>query len=285
MSSASATPSASCFPLPLTVTLPCCFSPLICQELARSLPRPLANAPADYAAQVIFEAVSMVADYVPRTVTEARLVLQIIMWHFRAVLAVNLAAPLQPVPDALKRGEQHGMSQVRTCAGLERRLAALRRQREKAGGVVAEMGEWEVELASLEAVWRGVELVTAEMLAAAPVTAAKPPAPKVPLWKQNGRQYIHQCTDAEVDELEDAKAKGEAIEWPPYHPRDPVALGWRPDPEPKKPYKYWGDMTKQERLERYGYKTEEQIAAAKAEKAAAEAAKLAEGGEAAAAGG
>lgn len=279
---------SAAFPIPATLTLPRCFTSLITQELARFLPRPLPGAPADYGAQVIFEALSMVADYVPRTIAEARIVLQIIYWHFRAGLAANLAAARQPVPEAMKRAEVHGMAQVRTCAGLERQLDRLRRQREKAGVMVAALGEWEVELAPLVALWGGVELVTAEQVAAEQrvVKPAMPPPPKVPLWKQNGRQYIHQCTDAEVDELEAAKAKGEEIEWPPYHPRDPIGLGWRPSTEPKKPYKYWGDMTKQERLERYGYKTEEQLAAEKeaAERAAAEAAKLGEGGDAAAGG-
>ena len=270
------------FTLPTTLTLPRCFSPLIVQELARSLPRPQPGAPADYGAPVIFEALSMVADYVPRSTGEALIVLQIIYWHFRAVLAANLAAARQPVPEAMRRAEIHGMAQVRTCAGLERQLDRMRRRREKAGEVPREAGDWEVELAPLVALWDAVELVT-EAAVVTPVKAEKAPAAKLPLWKQNGRQYIHQCSDAEIDELEAAKAAGEAIEWPPYHPRDPVALGWRPDPNPRKPYKYWGDMTKEERLERYGYKSEEQIAAEKAEAAKlVEAAKLAEGGAAAA---
>jgi hypothetical protein len=248
--------------IPATGPLPGCFSPLIADETVRALPRPREDAPAEHGRQMLHEAMAMVAEYAPCTVVEARIVMQIIIWQFRAARAVGTAAR-QAMPAAMERGERHAMTQIRATGALERRLACGQRARMKAGIEVPEMGTWDYDLAALEAVWRGVEMVTEE------VAAAKPPAPRVPLWKQNGRQYIHQIKDNELAELMEAKEKGEELEWPPYHPRDPVVLGWRPDPEPKKPYKYWGDMTMEERRERYGYKTTEQMAAEKAAQDAA----------------
>lgn len=267
-------------PVPTTGILPLCVGDDLVRDLLRSLPRPDPANPADYGRKLIHRALQMVRLCLPMNLLQAALAVQMAVDQIWASQWSQVASASQAQLNAMIRAERQGQAAKRGAAMAERRLERQRVLMEKMGEATEPAEMWDYDLAELEAIWIAGPLVAALEPEAPAVKAEKPPPAKVPLWKQNGRQYIHQCRDNEIDELEEAKAKGEEIEWPPYHPRDPVALGWRPDPEPAKPYKYWGDMTKQERLERYGYKTEAQIAAAKAA-AEAEAAKVAEGGEAA----
>lgn len=262
-------PAAS---VPATGELPLCVGDDLVLELVRALPRPHPSNPADYGRKLIHRALQMVRLCAPLDVLQATLAVQLVLdqlWasHWSQVVAAS-AGQL----NAVIRAERQGQGLKRSAAGAERRLGRQRALMEKTGETAEPEGMWDYDLAALEAIWVAGPLVGALEAEGRAGKAETPPPPKLPLWQQNGRRYIHECTDEEVDELEAAKAKGEAIAWPPYHPRDPVALGWRPDESMKsKPYKYWGDMTKQERLERYGWKSEEQLAAEKAAKAAAQA--------------
>ena len=209
---------------------------------------------------------------------QAALAVQLVIDQIWALQASQMVVASAGDPNAMLQAERRGQGLKRNAAAGARQLAQQRALMVKMGEAAAPPGVWDYDLAELEAIWLAAPAAGA---LATEVAAAKPGKPLVPLWKQNGRQYIHQCSDAEIDELEAAKARGEAIEWPPYHPRDPVALGWRPDPNPRKPYKYWEEMTMAERRERYGWKSEAELAAEK--EAAAKAA--GEAGQAAAAGG
>ncbi len=241
-------------PVPTTGVLPLCVGDDMVRDLLRSLPPPHPSNPADYGRKLIHRALQMVRCSLPTNLLQAALAVQMAIDQIWASQWSQVVSASAAQLNAMMRAERQGQSLKRSAATAERRLERQRTLMEKMGEAPEPAGLWDYDLAELEAIWIAGPLVAA--LEDGPAgKAEKPPPPKVPLWKQGGRKYIHQCSDAEVDELEAAKAAGEEIEWPPYHPRDPVALGWRPDPNPKKPYKYWGDMSKQERLERYGYNT------------------------------
>jgi hypothetical protein len=197
--------------LPDTFPLPRSFARRLTETMIRSLPRPEPDAPDEDGLEAVFEAVGLVALYAPRDGIEARLVQQIVVAHVRGPLATEMAAARQGTPALMLRFERHGMAQERTAARLERRLAAHRRDR---AGDGAEAGTWACDLAAMEAVWRGVKVPEVEM----PAAAVVPEPPRVPLWKQNKRRWMHEITDEELDELSEAEDRGEPLEAPPNRP-------------------------------------------------------------------
>ena len=86
------------------------------------------------------------------------------------------------------------------------------------------------------------------------------------MWKRNGRQWSHEMTDEEALEVHEAVMRGEDMESPPFHPtKDPAGMGWRPSlDEPKRDWR-WENLTMEQRRATYGWKSEAELAAEKAE--------------------
>ena len=250
--------------------LPICVAPEAVHSLMRSLPRPNPDDPPAHGRQLVASAVGMIGELRPRNRYEAALVLQIIAAQFQARQSGELRAANQARPEVMTRYERGMVTLLRSAQAMERRLRLYRRDMLAEGYAPAVGQVWACELDALEAVWRA-EPVGQE---AAPAPAAKPAAKKVWAWQKNGRTYMHQILDAELDELMEAHKRGEVVEWPPYRPGDP-GEHWVPDPKNFRPFRPWQEMTMDERLERYGYKHPPEFEAKRLARKAREAAEAA----------
>jgi len=246
-------------PPPACGTLPVCVDSELVRCVLHALPRPRPDDPPDRGRRMIARALALLREAQPSSALQATLAAQAVIAQLRALQAWEIAAASETEPAQMIRAERHALTLTRGAAAVERQV------RRAPAGEVTET--WDYDLAELEAAWRAPPTAPA-LTAAGP---AKPPPARVPLWKQHGRTFMHEIDDEELDELVQAKERGEPLEEPPYAPNDP-ALTYVPKIYPKRPYKYWGDMTMEERRERYGYRTEEEIAAARPAEEAAKAA-------------
>jgi hypothetical protein len=105
-------------PTPLLGQLPGCVSLAMVHGLLRSLTRPAPDGPAEYGRQTIRDALGMVGAYAPRDALEAALVIQIVVFHYRAQQAMALAALHEDDVAKPLRCERHAMALQRGAALL-----------------------------------------------------------------------------------------------------------------------------------------------------------------------
>ena len=143
-------------PPPASGVLPLHFTPRMARDLARSLPRPMGDEPPGAGRELLHDALTMVREHAPRDAVEAGYVQGIVVAHFRASLAAQMAAARQQQPELMLRFDRQAIMQVRAAAGLERQL----RQRRHVLGVRSRApGEdevWDYDLDELERIWLGV---------------------------------------------------------------------------------------------------------------------------------
>jgi hypothetical protein len=103
---------------------------------------------------MIRDALGMVGVYAPRDALEAALVIQIVVFHYRAQQAMALAAMHEDDVAKQLRSERHAMALQRGAALLERRMWQHRRALAAEGEVRVSPPAWEYDLDALEAAWR-----------------------------------------------------------------------------------------------------------------------------------